>query len=481
MSQSPRPSHSSAGDKSRTSGKVDKEDVANLPPEESVREESYAGEYRLYKRRFVGLIGIIALNIVGGMSWPWFGPIANDMASEFDISLDKVNWLGNIMSCVYIPSALLIPYMIPRYGIRRVCDLGAICLILAAWIRYAGTPRTLSSESAYALLMIGQTFAAIAQPLYQVLAPIYSEKWFDLRGRTTATMICSVANPVGGAIGQLLSPMVGDTRQSILVLGIICTAVCPFVFAVQSAPPTPPTYSASQKPPSLPEFLKVLAGRSKVQQMSIRARLDFLLLVLIFGISVAATLTFSVLTGQIFEPQGYSTDISGLFGATLLLAGIVAAFMTSPLFDRVFTKHLAITAKILIPCVAGAWLSLVWAVKPNNTGGIFAVMAIIGAISITMLPVGLELGCDLTRNAEASSSILWLTGNLFGIIFVVVQNELRAGPDANPPLNMRRSLIFQGSMVMVAGALTLLLGGKQVRKELDEQKVQEVAGHAEHA
>jgi hypothetical protein len=44
---------------------------------------------------------------------------------------------------------------------------------------------------------------------------------------------------------------------------------------------------------------------------------------------------------------------------------------------------------------------------------------------------------------------------------------------------MRRSLIFQGSMVMVAGALTLLLGGKQVRKELDEQKVQEVAGRTE--
>ena len=33
-------------------------------------------------------------------------------------------------------------------------------------------------------------------------------------------------------------------------------------------------------------------------------------------------------------------------------------------------------------------------------------MAIIGIGSITLLPVGLELGCELTRNAEGSSAIL---------------------------------------------------------------------------
>ena len=36
------------------------------------------------------------------------------------------------------------------------CDLGSICLILAAWIRYAGTARSLSGNRAYALLIIGQ-------------------------------------------------------------------------------------------------------------------------------------------------------------------------------------------------------------------------------------------------------------------------------------------------------------------------------------
>lgn len=40
--------------------------------------------YRLYKRRFLGVIGIVLLNIVAGMNWPWFGPIA--IASTFKCS-----------------------------------------------------------------------------------------------------------------------------------------------------------------------------------------------------------------------------------------------------------------------------------------------------------------------------------------------------------------------------------------------------------
>lgn len=94
-------------------------------------------------------------------------------------------------------------------------------------------------------------------------------------------------------------------------------------------------------------------------------------------------------------------------GAALLLSGLVAAITTAPLFDRVFTHHLALTSKFLVPAIAGAWLSSIWAVKPHNTGGLFAIMAVIGACSLTMLPIGLELGCEVTRNSDGSSALLW--------------------------------------------------------------------------
>ena len=42
------------------------------------------------------------------------------------------------------------------------------------------------------LRMENQLFGGIAQPVFQVLGPMYSERWFDLKGRTTATMIIAV-------------------------------------------------------------------------------------------------------------------------------------------------------------------------------------------------------------------------------------------------------------------------------------------------
>jgi len=193
----------------------------------------------------------------------------------------------------------------------------------------------------------------------------------------------------------------------------------------------------------------------------------------IFGVLVAATNTFSILTAQIMQPVGYSDDVSGFMGACLLLTGLVAAIVTAPLFDRVFTKHLAITGKILLPILGGAWLSLIWAVKPHNTGGLFAIMTILGVTSVTMLPVGLELASDLSRNAEGSSAILWFMGNLLNIVFVLAVDALRAGPNAEPPLNMRRGLIFNGAFVLASVLLVLLIKGEQVRKTLDEEKLAE--------
>lgn len=59
-------------------------------------------------------------------------------------------------------------------------------------------------------------------------------------------------------------------------------------------------------------------------------------------------------------PYGYSDDIAGFMGACLLLSGLVTAIITSPLFDRVLTRHLAITCKLLCPILGGMWLSLIW-------------------------------------------------------------------------------------------------------------------------
>jgi MFS transporter, FLVCR family, MFS-domain-containing protein 7 len=92
---------------------------------------------------------------------------------DFGFTLDEVNWLGNIISCVYLPTALLTPIVTKRYGLKRCvcsvtfyavylliwlvqCDIATALVLLSGWIRYAGTSRSLSKGGAYSLIIIGQ-------------------------------------------------------------------------------------------------------------------------------------------------------------------------------------------------------------------------------------------------------------------------------------------------------------------------------------
>ncbi|KAI1787322.1 MFS general substrate transporter [Ganoderma leucocontextum] len=430
-------------------------------------------EYRLYKRRWIGLVALVILNIVSGMTLVWFGPIANSVVKDFGFTLDQINWFGNIVNVVYLPSAFVMPYLYGRLGVRKACFIAGLLFVVSAWVRFAGTTRGLTVQGSYALIMVGQLLAAMALPILQVVVPSYSERWFNLNSRTTATMIMSLANPVGNALGQLIPPLFSTTRDSIFVMAIIFTAAAPIVFLVGEAPPTPPTFAATHKRPSLSSLARAMLGkvpRDQYAYMSVRQRIDFVILCVLFGVLVGIMNTFAILTAQQLEPYGYSDDTSGLMGAVLLLVGLVFGAISSPLLDRVFTNHLAFTGKLLLPAMGASWLAMIWEIKPNNDAILFVLVAIIGATGLTLLPVVLELGVELTRNADGSSAVLWFSTNLCGLVFVLVEGALRAGPEANPPYNMHHAIIFQGVLGMSVVALVYLLEGKQTRRAQDEAK-----------
>ena len=59
-------------------------------------------------------------------------------------------------------------------------------------------------------------------------------------------------------------------------------------------------------------------------------------------------------------------------GAVLLLVGLLCAAITSPLFDRVFTYHLAPCIKIGLPIAAACWVALIWeSTLPHTSAGPF--------------------------------------------------------------------------------------------------------------
>ncbi|KAF8706151.1 MFS general substrate transporter, partial [Rhizoctonia solani] len=431
--------------------------------------------YQLYKRRWLGLVGICLLNIISGLNWLWFSSIAINTSQEFGVSLERVNWLGNSVNLIYLPVSMIVPLGFSRLGLRISCIIGSIGLLISAWIRYAGTTRSLSPDGRYALLLIGQIFTGFSQPWFQILGPKYSETWFDLRGRTTSTMIISIANPVGAALSQLIAPAFSTVRESVLILAIITSAAAPTAILIASKPPTPPTYAGSHPSPPAAQIFRAFIGKARQGDafMSFRERIDMAIVTLLFGSFVAAFSAFSILINQIFAPYGYSSDTAGIMGGVLILAGIVGAAILSPIFDRYLTHHLALASKVLVPVLAASYIALIWDVRANNYAGLYVVMVIIGVASFTLLPIALEIGCEVTRSAETSSAALWFTGNLLSVVFVLSMNALKDdSPDANPPSNMFKSLIFQACFVAVVAVSVFGLKGQQTRRELDVQKQQ---------
>lgn len=72
--------------------------------------------------------------------------------------------------------------------------------------------------------MFGQILIGIAQPFVLAAPTRYSDLWFTERGRISATALASLANPFGGALGQLIDPF-WATKPSEIPNMVLYTAI----------------------------------------------------------------------------------------------------------------------------------------------------------------------------------------------------------------------------------------------------------------
>ncbi|KAL7410407.1 major facilitator superfamily domain-containing protein [Mrakia frigida] len=458
--------------------------------------------YRLYKRRWTGLGIIFLVNFLNAMNAFWFTAIASSTATHFNVSSSKVSWLVNITNLFFLVTSVAVPTLVQRYNPRKTVIGASFLLVVSGWIRYASTaPGLQSGEKAWGVLLGSQVLVGLSQPFTLCIGSKYSELWFDLKGRTTATMLLTLGLPLGIAIGQVISPIIVTDPsllpRSILILAII-NSLALVSFFIPSAPPTPPTFSSLLPPTSFSDTLRLLVGKSTLvdqttdieasrdgegegsgdggsvrrTQMARSELKDFWILIALFGILVGAFSAFTTEVNGLFVPYGYSVNAAGNMSAGLIITGLLTALLSAPLFDRVLTHHLALAAKVLIPISAGMFMALIWVIKEDNVVPIVVVLCVLGGSLFVLLAVGLELAAEVTRQPEASSSALFFASNLFAFVSIVVMDALRAGPNGSPPNNMRNSLIFIAACSVACAILVWGLDGKQRRSEQDRKKVE---------
>jgi len=206
---------------------------------------------------------------------------------------------------------------------------------------------------------------------------------------------------------------------------------------------------------------------------------SFYLVFFTFSVYTGFFNAFTSLLNQILYPYGYTEDEAGICGAVLIVVGLVACAITSPIIDRTHAYLLGI--KILCPVLSAAYLAIIWAPQTRTIIAPYVLGAILGACSFSLLPIALEYLVEITFPAspEVSSTICWVGGQVFGGIFIVIMNELKDGRPVDleavqeagrdeatggdrPPGHMLWALVFQAVVCAVVLPLPLMLGVKRL-------------------
>lgn len=158
------------------------------------------------------------------------------------------------------------------------------------------------------------------------------------------------------------------------------------------------------------------------------------------------------------SPYGLSDDEAGIGGALLIVVGLVAAAITSPILDR--TKKFLLAIRIAVPVIALSYLIFIWMPETRGIAGPYVVLSILGASSFSLVPVALEYLIEISHpiSPEVTSVIAWAGGQLLGGCFILISDALQASEAANPPRNMKNALIFQAVLALVVMPLPLCLG-----------------------
>ncbi|KAF9167845.1 hypothetical protein DFQ26_002826 [Actinomortierella ambigua] len=399
-----------------------------------------AVQYRVYKRRFLGLFAIVLLNLATGMIWLTYSSVT-DSAKGF---LYCDNTIITVTSILYFVAYLFVgPVsggMFEKYGLKRSLLFGAVIQVIGALIRFLAKFVEASegnNSGRLAMTFVGQLIAAAAQPFFLNAPPKFAAMWFSESGRTTATMVGSVANGLAAAVAQLVIPVITTSKDSmgdsLLVALIVAVVAAIPVFFMHERPPTPPSPSAAE---ALQQTVEEPFTKSLKR---VYTNKQFLLLLALFGTFVGFFNAFSSLIAQFSEPFGYSNDEAGYFGAAMVVAGLIGAGIAGPIVDKY--KNYKTLLKAGVPVVAALYVVFYFVMRKDFFIPIIIVSALLGMVSFSLLPTILELGVECTYpvTPSSSTSLLWCSGQLFAVVFLLAldalrDNERAANGGVNPPL-----------------------------------------------
>ncbi|CAF2070859.1 unnamed protein product [Rotaria magnacalcarata] len=374
--------------------------------------------YRVYRIRWLQLFVYMLVTFSNAFHSITFASIESETAAFFNISSVQVNILAIIFLFLYVLGTALAIKAYQMFSMRTGMIIGAL-LNAGVWIRLLAL---ISPSRGYAALLIGQIFPSIAGPFFLNLTAQFATRWFAPQQRDVVTAVCSMTNPLGAALGSLLPSLIvtdgSSSRQFFTLLTIEATfttfTMLLLILVTRSEPPSPPS-------PSEEHHQSI-----NIKEDIIRLLTNHHYLILLFGFSLSLAMINSITTVlyQLIQPSGYSSEDAGIFGATLIVAGILSSCLSGVIMDR--THAYLMMLKVLLVGVCGSTAYFIVILRPHMFYPLAVSIGLMGFFLLPLLPVSFECAveCSYPVRAELSTGLLLCAGNVLGAIFIFVHGYL---------------------------------------------------------
>ena len=337
--------------------------------------------------------------------WLTYAPITTETAHNYGVSKAAVGWLAEIFPLLYVVLALPAGVLLDRW-FRPALAAGGALTAAGALVRLGG--------QTYAWALAGQTLVAVAQPVVLSAVSKLAGHYLPVAERANGIAVGAASGFVGMLLALLLGPTLGGhghiERLLVVQAAIAVASGLALMLALRA------------RGHADGEHVAIEGGAARALWRLGEMRLLCGLVFVGFGIFVAlATWLQSLL-----EPQGISEATAGGLLVGMVIAGTVGCALIPQLVERRHAERvfmLAVVVSAILGCAALAALRWV----PAQA----LVLALLGAALLPALPVVLTSVERMAGSAAGTAgAIIWLAGNLGGIVVALLVQALVDQPTA---------------------------------------------------
>lgn len=349
-----------------------------------------------------GWPAILAYGLVAAATqalWLTYAPITTESAHHYGVSEAAIGWLSEIFPLLYVLLAIPAGILLDRW-FRPVLASGGMLVALGGLLRLGGEH--------FAWALAGQAVVSVAQPIVMSAISKLAGEYLRSEQRAAGIAAGSAAGFVGMLIALLLGPALGASHLRLLLAieaaGATLAAVCLALSLLRGGGGRSKERVAVQR--------NVVGELWRMPSMRLLSWLSFVG----FGAFVAIATWLQTL----LHPSGVSETAAGALLVGMVLAGVVGCALLPPWIERRRIERGFIRSVVAAGCLGSLALGLL----PGMPGRAVAMVAM-GFLMLPALPVVLTLAERIAGPAAGTAgAIVWLAGNLGGLIVALIVQAL---------------------------------------------------------